>query len=144
MSAALERPLDESQREEAQAVIGWARVALQSGPAWSRIDSAPKDGGPVLGYVRFARGGHVVEMRFDGATGEWVTAPPRRVVLPTIGCRCRSRRSSARSPSFPGRTGAATGCRSPRDRSACGSPTRPKADASLSANDRGAAASRGR
>jgi hypothetical protein len=83
MSAALERPLDESQREEAQAVIGWARVALQSGPAWSRIDSAPKDGGPVLGYVRFARGGHVVEMRFDGATGEWVTAPPRRVVLPT-------------------------------------------------------------
>ena len=33
MSAALERPLDESQREEAQAVIGWARVALQSGPA---------------------------------------------------------------------------------------------------------------
>jgi hypothetical protein len=37
----------------------------------------------VLGYVRFARGGHVVEMRFDGATGEWVTAPPRRVVLPT-------------------------------------------------------------
>ena len=83
MAAALDRPMDEAEREEAQEVIGWARVALQSGPAWSPIGSAPKDGTAVLGYVRFARSGHVVEMRWDGVTAEWVTAPPRRVVLPT-------------------------------------------------------------
>ncbi len=83
LAAARAGPLDETQREEAQEVIGWAQLALQSGPAWSRIASAPRDGSPVLGYVRFARGGHVVEMRWDRATGEWVTAPPRRVVLPT-------------------------------------------------------------